>query len=121
MRQLYNADESVSFTEIAVLARLAREGALSSVQLAELERVSAQAIGTVLGALHRRGLVERSADPSDGRRVITGISAAGVAQLGSREQVVMERLAGVLETLSPDELHRLDAALPVLERIADRL
>lgn len=121
MRQLYNADESATFTELAVLSRLSRDGAMSSAQLAGLERVTAQAIGTVLGGLHRRGLVVREQDPADGRRVITAITPAGRATLDSREQVVVERLAAALDTLTPEERSRLEAALPILELLADRV
>ncbi|MEV4013230.1 MarR family transcriptional regulator [Nonomuraea angiospora] len=89
--------------------------------LAKLERVSAQAIGTVLTGLHRRGMVEREPDPADGRRVITGITEAGKAALVNREQVITERLAAAVDSLTPEERERLAAALPVLVVLAERL
>src|SRR3954470_22282016 len=99
-RQLYAyaSDDDVSFTEVAVLSRLEREGPHTSAQLANLEKVTAQAIGTVLGGLHRRGMVSRASDPADGRRVITAITDAGRGALDSREQIVTERLAAVVDS-----------------------
>ncbi|HLU72754.1 MAG TPA: MarR family transcriptional regulator [Nonomuraea sp.] len=123
IRRLYTnaTGDDLSFTELGVLSRLERDGPHTSVQLAQVERITAQAIGTVLTGLHRRGLVRRDPDPADGRRVITSISDAGRAALGGREQVITDRLARAVETLTPEERERLAAALPVLTRIADRL
>ncbi|MDR8411653.1 MarR family transcriptional regulator [Nonomuraea sp. 3-1Str] len=123
IRQLYTngADDDVSFSELAVLARLDREGALTSARLAALERITAQAIGTILGGLHRRGLVARDPDPEDGRRVISSITGKGQAALVSRDLVITERLAAAVDTLTPEERERLAAALPILAVLADRL
>ncbi|WP_182872848.1 MarR family winged helix-turn-helix transcriptional regulator [Microbispora sp. H10670] len=123
IRQLYTiaSDDDLTFTELGVLARLEREGPQSSVQLAALERISAQAVGTSLSELHRRGLVIREADPDDGRRVITSLSDAGRIALSNREEVITERLAVVVNNLSAEERDRLAAALPVLRLIAERL
>jgi DNA-binding MarR family transcriptional regulator len=123
IRQLYAyaSDDDVSFTEIAVLSRLEREGPHTSAQLANLEKVTAQAIGTALGGLHRRGMVSRGPDPADGRRVITAITDAGRGALNSREQVVTERLAAVVDSLTEEERARLAAALPILVVLAERL
>ncbi|WP_217369513.1 MarR family winged helix-turn-helix transcriptional regulator [Nonomuraea antri] len=123
IRQLYTnaSGDDLSFTELAVLSRLDRDGAHTSAQLAQLEKITAQAIGTVLGGLHRRGLVSRDPDPADGRRVITAISAAGRAALDNREQVITERLAAAVGSLTDDERDRLAAALPVLVRLSERL
>jgi DNA-binding MarR family transcriptional regulator len=123
IRQLYTnaSGDDLSFTELAVLSRLDREGPHTSAQLAGLERITAQAIGTVLGELHRRGLVARGPDPADGRRVITTVTDAGRAALDNREQVITERLATAVDSLTPDERERLAGALPVLILLAERL
>jgi DNA-binding MarR family transcriptional regulator len=59
LRQLYaqGRGDQLTFTELAVLSRLHRDGPASASQLANGERVTAQAIGTAIGALHQRGLV----------------------------------------------------------------
>ncbi|MFF0860150.1 MarR family winged helix-turn-helix transcriptional regulator [Nonomuraea sp. NPDC003560] len=123
IRQLYTnaSGDDVSFTELAVLSRLDRDGPHTSAQLAHLERITAQAIGTVLGGLHQRGMVAREPDPADRRRVITAITGSGRAALVSREEVITARLAAAVDSLTPDERERLAAALPVLADLAERL
>ncbi|WP_217708226.1 MarR family winged helix-turn-helix transcriptional regulator [Nonomuraea rhodomycinica] len=108
----------MSFSELAVLSRLDREGPLTSARLAALERVTAQAIGTIPGGLHRRGLVARDPDPADGRRVITSITGKGRDALASRDLLITERLAAAVDTLTPEERRRLADALPILAVLA---
>ncbi|MGP3912293.1 hypothetical protein [Nonomuraea sp. 10N515B] len=43
------------------------------------------------------------------------------AALDSREQVITERLATAVDSLTPDERRRLAEALPVLALLAERL
>ncbi|MEU0564854.1 MarR family transcriptional regulator [Nonomuraea sp. NPDC005983] len=123
IRQLYTnaSNDELSFTELAVLSRLDRDGPHTSAQLAALEKVTAQAVGTVLGGLDRRGLVSREPDPADGRRVITAISDPGKAALNNRERVITERLEAAVSTLTPEERARLADALPILALMAERL
>src|SRR5262245_7271033 len=95
IRQIYaiaDATSDITFTELTVLSRLDRLGPSTSAALADSEQVTPQAIGTALGALARRGLVSRAADPADGRRVVTSLTEAGRRALGDRTQVVTERL-----------------------------
>lgn len=73
-------------------------------------------------SMEGRGLVQRSPDPTDGRRVIVTITDTGRAAPDDREQLIMQRLRVVLSTeFSPADQSRLDAAVPLLERLADRL
>jgi DNA-binding MarR family transcriptional regulator len=125
LRQLYAAGEAAgdpSFLELAVLTRLGREGSASPGGLAGAEGVSAQAVGSVLASLARRGLVSRTRDPADGRRATIALTASGRRLLRARGQVVTERLvAAIADDLDADERRRLAAALPLLERLADRV
>lgn len=125
IRQLYaaaNASSEATFTELAVLSRLAREGRSSPSALAGTERITAQAIGSSLRTLHERGLVERSPDPGDRRRVTVGISPAGRRALDDREHIITERLIAALGAdFNRAELRRIAGVLPLLERLADRL
>ncbi len=125
IRQIYAVADSASditFTELAVLSRLDRLGPSTSAALADSEQVTPQAIGTALGLLARRGLVVRAPDPADGRRVVTSLSEAGRRALGDRTQAVTEQIERALgESLDAEEQRRLAEALPLLERLADRL
>jgi hypothetical protein len=70
---------------------------------------------SVLGTMHRSGLIDRTPDPSDGREVI------GQRAFDHRSGEVTEHLARVLgEAFEASEQALLAAALPLLERLADR-
>ncbi|GIH14807.1 hypothetical protein [Rugosimonospora africana] len=57
-----------------------------------------------------------------GRETVIAITAAGQALLRDREQAVLSGLMHALnESYSEAELRRLDAAIPLLDRLADRI
>jgi DNA-binding MarR family transcriptional regulator len=124
-RQLYATGDPTSeagFIEIAVLSSLERKGPLTSKALAELERVTPQAIGSALSALEQRGYVARTTDPDDRRRVMTAITEAGRATLASREHVIGEHMARALRHgFDADERRQIAAVIPLLERLSNEL
>ena len=67
VRQVAAAGE-LRMPERHALSRLERGGPTTSSELARQEQITAQAMGATLSALQARGLVERRADPDDGRR-----------------------------------------------------
>ncbi len=123
MRQLYAAGGGAgpSFTEIAVLNRLQRDGPQSTTQMSNREHVTSQAITAVVGELEAKALVSRGRDNLDRRRTVVSITDAGRAVLADREHTVMQSLVRVLESCSVDEMRRLLAVTPLLNRIADSL
>jgi len=75
-------------------------------------------MGAILAALQDRGLVSRSPDPSDGRRVLMSMTAAGRQSLQGVRQEKARRLArAITEGLSPSEQRQLIDAIPLLERL----
>jgi DNA-binding MarR family transcriptional regulator len=122
MRQLYagRRGDQLSFTELAVLARLRRDGPASASQLANDERVTAQAVGAAIGALHQRGLVERTPDLQDRRKTVVSLTDPGQSALTVREQTVIDRVVQAVESgCTAAERRQLAAAAPLLERLAD--
>jgi DNA-binding MarR family transcriptional regulator len=109
----------VTLPESSALAQLERQGPLASGALAQLEQISAQSMGTTLSALQARGLVQRAADPGDGRRVVVSLTAEGrEAMLGLRRERA-EWLADALANgFTPLERAQLSAAIPLLDRLA---
>ena len=73
----------------------------------------------LIARLEDAGLVDRAADPADGRVVQVRITADGRAMLAGRRAVRAERLAGLLDRLSPDERAALAAALPAMDALAN--
>ena len=121
MRQLPTADE-LTLSESAALARLDRGGPATAAELARAEQISPQSMGATLGALQERGLIARSPDPADGRRMILSIAEAGLEVLRDRRGRRTENLARALATaFTPSELEQLAAAAPLLERLANSL
>jgi DNA-binding MarR family transcriptional regulator len=121
LRQAHGVGE-VTLSEASVLKRLESQGAGSPGALAEQEGVRPQAMGTILGSLEQRGLVERRPDATDGRKVLMSVTDTGQAILLDRRSKTTERLAKALgEELTQDERDLLCSALPLLERLAGRL
>ncbi|MFJ5271779.1 MarR family winged helix-turn-helix transcriptional regulator [Streptomyces sp. NPDC088358] len=111
----------VSLSGVSVLARLAADGAGSPGSLAELERVRPQAMASTLAALGERGLVGRAPDTADGRRIIVAITEEGRAMLAERRSESVQRLAAALDEFTERERETLASALPLLDRLAERL
>jgi DNA-binding MarR family transcriptional regulator len=111
-----------TLAEASVLSRLDRDGPATPGCLAELDRVRPQAMGVTLAALAERGLVARDPDPADGRRVLMSITPAGRRLMTDRRSRSSLAIAQALaDGFTPAERRRLVAAIPLLERLADRL
>ncbi|MGW2521448.1 MarR family winged helix-turn-helix transcriptional regulator [Streptomyces sp. NPDC001617] len=111
----------VTLSGVSVLARLARDGSDSPTSLAAMERVRPQAMASTLAQLEQRGLVCRSPDAADGRRSIVAVTDQGRAVLAERRSESVQRLAAVLDDFTAEERATLAAALPLLDRLAERL
>ncbi|MER6061463.1 MarR family transcriptional regulator [Streptomyces sp. NPDC001792] len=111
----------VTLSGVSVLARLARTGPDSPGSLADLERVRPQAMASTLAGLEQRGLVSRTPDTADGRRAIVSITEEGRTMLEQRRSESVSRLAHALDEFTPQERQALYDALPLLDRLAERL
>ena len=79
-------------------------------------------MGAILTSLEGRGFVERRADPGDGRQMVASITRAGTRILNSRRGEKTGRIEEVLASeFTTEELARLAAAVPLLERLAQRV
>jgi DNA-binding MarR family transcriptional regulator len=121
MRQV-RVEGELTLPESSALTRLDRGGPATASALARLEQISPQSVGATLGALEAKGLVERRADPGDGRRVVLSVTEAGRSLLRDKRNARTEQLAKALSTgFTPAELQTLAAASPLLERLAQNL
>lgn len=120
LRQSATGVGELSAPEASVLATLERDGPASAAALAKRERISPQSIAHTVAGLTRRGLVQRAADPGDGRRILLSVTPAGASVLHERRGERLLRLASVLEAeLSDAELSALADALALIARVAD--
>jgi DNA-binding MarR family transcriptional regulator len=109
----------LSLTAAATLATLERSGPSRLTWLAVREGVTQPAMTQLIARLEDAGLADRAADPADGRVVQVRITADGRATLAGRRAVRAERVAGLLDRLSPGERAALAAALPAMEALAN--
>jgi DNA-binding MarR family transcriptional regulator len=124
LRQLYAAERgrAANFIELGILVHLQREGPTSPSTLAAGEGVTSQAIAGVVRELERRALVERTGGQTDRRRVVVAITDAGRELLMSREHAVVDAMIKALAgAYTPAERRQLESAIPLLNRLAERL
>ena len=108
----------LSLTAAAALTTLERSGPRRLTELAAAEGVSQPAMTQLVGRLEASGLVERSADPEDGRVVRVQLTDAGRDLVARRRAARGERLSGLLAALSPADQEALAAALPAINKLA---
>ena len=121
LRQV-QADGDLSLPETTALARLDRGGPTTVTALAKRELVSAQSMGATIAGLESRGLVKRKPDPDDGRQSVIALTKAGLAELLNKRNARTELIARALASeLTPAELRRLAAAVPLIERVAQQI
>ena len=111
--------EGVSLTAASTLRLLLRSGPLRLTTLGEHEAVSQPAMTGLVSRLQAAGLVERRADPTDGRAVLVELTAAGGALVEERRTRRTAAMEGLLEVLDPGERARFDAAIPALRLLID--
>lgn len=112
--------EPASFSQIIILVRLERDGSLTPTELAFHEKVTTQAIAQIVRELEDRGLVTRETHSSDRRSTVVAITDEGRAVVHSHGQAGVAVVAEALATsFTPAERRRLQAAVPLLNRVAD--
>jgi DNA-binding MarR family transcriptional regulator len=72
----------------------------------------------LIARLQDAGLVCREADPADGRVVQVRVTDQGRDTLARRRAVRAERLAVILDRISPQDRAALGAALPAIDALA---
>lgn len=110
----------LSLTESAVLARLDREGPQTTAELARAEGVKPQSMGATVGALERLGMLKRKPHATDGRQMLIGLTAKGVAVRKSVQEAKHTWLAQAVGKLEKGERETLFAAGEILKRLAEQ-
>jgi DNA-binding MarR family transcriptional regulator len=111
--------EGLTPSQRSVLSRLDVQPATAS-ELAATERVRPQSMATIVSGLEELGLVERKADPDDGRRRIVSLTRQGAAWVRGNRRTKEGWLGAALEReCSAEERATLVAAMQVLERVSD--
>lgn len=106
-------------TRLAALAVLEAEGAIRIGALAERVGISPPTTSRLVESLVERGLVICTPDPDDHRAVRVGLSPSGAAGLLDVRRQGAGDLAERLTRLGPEALDVLEAAMPLLEELAE--
>ena len=111
-------DESLSPTEMSVLARLARCGSATPGELARKEHVQPPSMTRIVAMLEAKGLVRREPHPDDRRQVVVSRTEQAEAMLAESRRKRNAWLAELAEGLDEEEWATLREAAPVLEKLA---
>jgi DNA-binding MarR family transcriptional regulator len=113
------AGDELSPSMMAALATIENHGPLTPSELAERERIKRPTATRVLQRLEEEGLIERSADPDDGRSAVVCVTREGGALLKRLRSRKNAYLARRLRALPADDVAALERAADVLERLLD--
>ena len=113
------AEHRFPLGQAVVLGRLDREGPRTTSALAAAERMTPQSMARTVSELEAAGLVERRADPTDGRQRPVALTDAGRAALADERERREGWLArAIAHDLSPAEQTVLVDAVELLRRLA---
>ncbi|WP_415953982.1 MarR family winged helix-turn-helix transcriptional regulator [Streptomyces sp. KLOTTS4A1] len=112
-------EDQMPLGQVAVLGALDRKGAMTTSELAADQRVRPQSMARAVGLLMEQGLITRRAHPTDGRKSLVELSAAGRALLEEERGRREDWLARAIEAeLSEQERELLARSLALVERLA---
>jgi DNA-binding MarR family transcriptional regulator len=108
----------LSDTQMGALATLEHHGAMTPGGLADHEKVQPPSMTRVIAVLEQHNLVTRAAHAKDKRQVMLTVTDAGRDLVHQSRQVREAWLAQRLRELTPQELAKLRAAAPILEKLS---
>ena len=112
------AETGLTLTQLSTLAALERHGPSTPGVLAEVEKVQPPSMTRIVSSLEQRGLVERSAHPTDGRQVVVSATDDARDLLRADRRRREEWLSRELAAMTTEEREALRAVAPLLERLA---
>jgi DNA-binding MarR family transcriptional regulator len=114
-----SSDGDVSPSMLSVLVSVDTSKTLTLGELAEIERVQPPTISRVIARLEERGLVAREADSGDKRVARVRLTATGSRFVDRSRRRKNAYLARRVRSLDPEDVRKLEDALPVLEKLLE--
>jgi DNA-binding MarR family transcriptional regulator len=111
-------ESGLTLSQLSALGTLHREGPCTPGELAALERVQPPSMTRVLSHLEERGLVARTAHPTDGRQVVVALTDSARELIASDRRRREAWLTAHLSDLAAEDRDVLRAAVTVLEQLA---
>jgi DNA-binding MarR family transcriptional regulator len=113
-----SAEDSLTPSQVSVMARLATGGPATTADLARDELVRPQSMRLTLSVLEERGLISRAPHSTDGRQVVFSLTDEGVEVRSQARRARRGWLTRAMENeLTEDEAQALADVLPLLRRL----
>jgi DNA-binding MarR family transcriptional regulator len=109
----------LNLSQSSALARLEREGSMTTADLARAESMKPQSMKAILASLEEDGCVERQPHPTDGRQILFKLTPKGLEKRRKRTVAKREWLIDALAKLDQAEIQTLAAAIPLIRRLGD--
>jgi DNA-binding MarR family transcriptional regulator len=118
-RELRREIHSLGVTggQMSILAAISHAPGITASAVAEQERVSAPAMSNHVARLEKAGLIERTREGLDRRRVGLSLTAEGQKVLRSVRKKRTAWLAARLDNLTDDDRAAIERAIPALEQL----
>jgi DNA-binding MarR family transcriptional regulator len=113
--------EALPMAQVELLQSLADTAPARVGDLATRLRLAPSTVSGLISQMINTGLVERGTNPQDRRAAVVDLSADGRRQLAEWNAAHQRRIAAALADLDPGERAAIDAALPGLTHLIDRL
>jgi DNA-binding MarR family transcriptional regulator len=113
------ASHELSWTETAVLKRLAHEGPATTADLARAQGMRPQSMRPIIATLEEMGMIQRKPHATDGRQVNIALTAKGAAVQKSVGDAKRTWLAQAIAQLDEQERETLFAAGRIIKRLAE--
>ena len=118
LRAVSNTRE-LTWSQVAIMARLEEAGPLTTADLARAESVKPQSMGGTLAAMEEEGLVERQPHPTDGRQILYALTDEGREAKRKVSLAKREWLLAAIAQLSLAEQKTLLAAVDIIRRFGN--
>jgi DNA-binding MarR family transcriptional regulator len=112
------ATDGLSLSQAAVLGRLARQGEVTTADLARAEGIKPQSVGATLAVLEQQGLLQRRTHPTDGRQFLFRLTPAGTDAPERRHLLEHAWLMAALGNVTAAEREPLGIALATIRRLS---
>ncbi len=114
------ANDEISESQRSVLFTLDNNGRQSLGSLSEHERVTPPSMNRTVNVLVASGLITRVTAEDDARRIEIDLSPAGHAFVDETRRQRDAWFTQQVDALSPEEQRIVDAAVPVLKKLAEQ-
>ena len=118
LRAISNTRE-LTWSQVAIMARLEEAGPLTTADLARAESVKPQSMGGTLAAMEEEGLVERQPHPTDRRQILYALTDEGREARRKVSLAKREWLLAAIAQLSRGEQKTLLAAVDIIRRFGN--